>query len=319
MRLAVWALAGFAVGSAPAQAQLLSVRLEKPSRDFGILLGDALTAAAIVDVGSGTVLDTASLPVAGPVASTLDVRSVAVATTALMHGTRYTVRVTYQNFASPEHVATVDVPGYTLALSRGNTRLAANVRGFSFSVSPFRNDVTPVLDGSALRPDQVITPVDLDRATWLFGAGVFMSLAGGLSLLFLRAPLLRFGRRGLPFASAWRELTALRRRDAGGPNGNRGVARENGVVDTTQIETQRDGFLILHRAFDATAGTRVFADDLDGFFRRFSWTAPWRRDVEKFFASSRSLFFGAADSEMTMEDAEVTRLARDLMRAERRG
>jgi mxaA protein len=72
--------------------------------------------------------------------------------------------------------------------------------------------------------------------------------------------------------------------------------------------------LTLHRAFDATAGRRLLADDLDAFFARFPRFVPLRSEIERFFAASRQMFFGSVAT--APELAWLRRLARGLARAE---
>ena len=75
--------------------------------------------------------------------------------------------------------------------------------------------------------------------------------------------------------------------------------------------------LVLHRAFDATAGRRMFADDLDEFLARHPQFGPLRARIGAFFAESRTAFFGPAAE---LPDAASCRsLCNDLARAERAG
>ena len=78
-----------------------------------------------------------------------------------------------------------------------------------------------------------------------------------------------------------------------------------------------EAMLVLHRAFDATAGHRLFADDLDNFFSRHKHFMPLQHRVVAFFETSRAVFFGAH-----VQAPEVPMwmgLCRDLADAERAG
>lgn len=268
----------------PASAQIRSVTLQRRSRDFGYFAGDVLSSTALIAVGPDTVLDVATLPAAGPVAAAIDVRRVETTREKLADGTLVRIRVTYQNFVAPEQVTTVDVPGYTLAFSHGGVRLTASIPGFDFTASPFRHDLAPVLDVSALRPDHAPDSIDPANPLRALYAG---SAIAAVAVLILLRPARRTG----PFADAARQI--------------RGAAGD----------TARDAVLALHRAFDATAGRPVLADDTDIFFEQHPRFAALRSDIEKFFAASRAVFFanGTEPPDMSV----LRRLSRRLMRAER--
>jgi mxaA protein len=75
--------------------------------------------------------------------------------------------------------------------------------------------------------------------------------------------------------------------------------------------------LVLHRAFDATAGRRVFADDLDAFISRHQHFLPLRNRIAAFFEMSRAVFFGVGVQ--APDVASWMGLCRDLARAEQSG
>ena len=75
--------------------------------------------------------------------------------------------------------------------------------------------------------------------------------------------------------------------------------------------------LILHRAFDATAGRRLFADDIDDFVSRHQQFRPLRDRIGAFFEASRGVFFGGAAEAPDM--TAWVALCDDLARAERLG
>ncbi len=280
-------LAGVLVCGGPSAAQTLPVTLQTPPRDFGVFVGDLLTSVATITVPPGARLDERSLPVEGPVSSVIDVRRATVGGTP----SRVEIRVTYQSFFSPEEVLGADVPGYVVAFVQGGRRLRASVPGFGFTASPFRHDLQPVLDPAALRADHVPAPARARGAAWEAAAGMAAMLCG---LLVLAWPRL-FAARQTPFAKAGREIARLAR----APGGDAGA----------------EAMRVLHRAFDATAGRRVLADDLDAFFDQHPRFAPLRERIGGFFASSRAVFFGAAAE--APGAAAWTALCRDLAGAER--
>jgi mxaA protein len=78
----------------------------------------------------------------------------------------------------------------------------------------------------------------------------------------------------------------------------------------------RDAMLELHRAFDATAGRRVLAADIDGFIEQHKRFGGLKQDIETFFAASRTFFFGPVQDAALPLD-RLAALGRRLMRAER--
>ena len=274
--------------SSPSGAQILSVTLQKPARDFGIFVGDPLTATATIRLGPDTLLDRDSLPVPGPAGASIDVRRVAVSQD--RDGSLVTILVTYQSFVAPPQVIEAEVPGYTAAFTRSGVRLAARVPGFTFTASPFRHDLQAAADPALLRPDHPALAARDAAARWLAVAGGTLALLAGLTLLAERGWRGRGGRG--PFAEADRQIASARRRgEAAG------------------------ALLALHRAFDATAGRRVLAADIGDFLAQQQHFAPSRHDVETFFSWSRKAFFDAAGGAPPWP--EMVRMARALRRAER--
>jgi mxaA protein len=290
-RMAACAAAVFT--ASPGHAQIRSVTPQTVPRDFGYFAGDIMTGTAVITVSPGTTLDMASVPEAGPVAPSIDIRRVRVEHSAQ----RYVVHVTYQSFAAPERVARFDVPAYTLQFSGAGEKYAAQVQGFGFTASVFRNDLASVLNASVLRPDPPEPIATAHGALQWLVAGVAL-MAGATGLLWWDAAGVTW-RRGkpAPFAVAARRIAALKG----------GAASE----DTTLA------LLDLHRAFDATAGSRVLADDLDMFFTNHGRFAGLREDVTRVFASSREMFFAGGQSGAALSLGALTKLSRALMLAER--
>ncbi len=288
MRLA-WLFAALPVCGGPCAAQVVSVTLQPPARDFGVFVGDELTSTATLQVLPGTTLDLRSLPQEGPVSASVDLRRVAVGGTP----GRVEIRVTYQSFFSPEQVLAAEVPGYKVSFSAGGRRLQAAVPGFRFTASTFRHDLQPVLDPAVLRPDHTQAVARAPGAGWKMTAGLAAMACGVLALAWPFG----FASRQAPFRKAARELA--------------GLARKPGAT------AGREAMLVLHRAFDATAGRRLFAGDLDDFVGRHQRFLPLRERIGTFFEASRGVFFGAP-----AEAPDVTAwvaLCDDLARAERLG
>jgi mxaA protein len=274
--------------SAPARAQIRSISIDPPSRVVGVLVGDTLSAKATIAVGSDTVLDAASLPSAGPLTPSIDIRGVSVALQRDAAGLRYTIRLVYQNFTTPDHVSSVDVPGFTVAFKQSGKRFAVQVAGFSFSASPIQDANMVVTDSAALRPDQPFMFADIGAPTRMIAAGCAIAMLAGCALAATLGVVPYRPRHAAPFSAA---LAAMR-----------------SVADDTAA------FLRLHRAFDETAGKPVLAEDLDIFFANHPRFDSLRPEIEAFFAASRHIFFGTRGMKAA---PSAERLARALARAER--
>ena len=224
----------------PAAAQIVSVSLQPTPRSFGRFVGDLLTSTAVIAVRPGTVLDTRSLPAVGPVSAIADVRQVRVSGTP----DRVEIQVTYQEFFAPGQVMRAELPGYTLTFSAKDMRFSAAVPGFGFVASPFRDDLQPTLDPAQMRPDHAALQAEAPGAVRLMLGGLVLIVIG--LALFIRA---------LPLASRRQPFAAVAAR----------FARASRRANTSASETERDILLAMHRAFDASAGKPVLAEDVDDF------------------------------------------------------
>ena len=291
----IFGVALFAIG--PAGAQVISVTPQALPRHFGYFVGDTMTATSVITVGPGVTLDANTLPVPGPAATAIDIRSVETHMSGrLADQHKYGIAVTYQDFVAPDRAVKIDVPGYRVGFLQAGKPLNAVVTGFSFTASPFRDDIQPVLDPSVLQPDHAAIWANEAQPAWLLAAGLAMAALAALGLLMQNIHLPGWGRRMPPFAAAARR-----------------IARRPPVSQTAAT----DALLTLHEAFDATAGRRVFADDLEYFVSNYRHFAPLHADLERFFDLSRTAFFGAGALPDELTGGMLKTLSRDLMRAER--
>jgi mxaA protein len=280
--------------SAPAQVQ--SVTLLPPARDFGYFIGDTMSLEAFVATAPDTALDPHSLPVPGPVGPGVDVRQVAV----VAERAGVWVRVEYQTFVAPEEAMQVRVPGYSLTFRRGDARFVAQVPFWNFYTSPFRHERQAVVDPAALRADHAVAGRSLRHAWIGLGASLAVAGAAGFALAKGRGWVPRLARRRAPFARAARSVTAVAGRDDGGA-------------------WHADALVALHRAFDEASGRRMMAEDVAAFVAARAAFQPLREEIEWFFTASRAVFFGAdaAAAAHLASAARVVALARRLRQVER--
>ncbi len=282
-----WALALPAMlMAAPSLAATPALR---PARAFGYFPGALVSASTEFWLPPGTGLDPASLPVPGPVDPETDLRRIIWRATPMRGGTLVTLRLSYQIFYSPQETGLATIPGFTLTLRRDGRTMAEAIQGFGVQVSPFRHDLTPTLDPNQMRPDPAPLAVTSGRPWRMPVAGALITGFSALLLLVAQRAD-RGGSRA--FAGAYRTIRRQRLSDH--------AAR-----------------LALHRAFDATAGQRILAQDIEAFLARHRQFSGLGSEIREFFAQSNQIFFATEPGTAAARPA-LRAFARALTRAERR-
>jgi len=284
---------GFLAAPTLAQAQIRAVQLAGPEKDSGYLVGDILKTESIIEVAPGTKLDPQSLPIPGPLNAAIELRSIEAEQTQQGQSSQIRIHAEYQNFLAPERVTQTELPSFTIRLLTGPTATTAKIPAFPFHVSPLRVAQQSAIDLAELRPNHSIQP--LPSQNLLFRLIASAILAGATALAFAAAQgWLPIGRnQNRPFAIAARH-----------------IARQKGKAGTTPYQE-------LHRAFDATAGHKLFPADLPGFIEAHPRYTPAQADITTFFATSDSLFF-ARNGQTEKPQPDLLKLARTLRRLERR-
>ncbi|MFK8253002.1 nonribosomal peptide synthetase MxaA [Ancylobacter terrae] len=289
--LALCLLAG--LGAAPpALAQVRSVELYAP-RPFGHVLGDALPLAVEIELDEAFRLDPASLPRPRAVDYWLDLRDVRLEERGTGGGIRrYVLRLDYQTFYAPLEPKRMDIPPLALAALDGERRVEIRVPGWSFVMSPLREIVASA--GSSpmtLRPDIEPGPIPT--------AGAWRGLAAGIGTATLALLVLAwqmgwgpFGRRrARPFARADRTVRAALHASVGSVSSSTASHPSSTSLDSSS--TYGKGLIALHRAFDATAGKGLFAEDLPAFFGAHPEFRAAEAEIGRLFAASRRAFFAS--------------------------
>jgi mxaA protein len=300
MRLVLAALL-LAAGANGTAAEVRSVQTIEP-RAFGYFLGDTLERRIEILTGPDDEVVAASLPRTGASNYWLELRDIDVISTRLGDGQLHTLALTYQTFYAPIDPKKVTIPAVEIAIRGPAGSETARLPPFTFLMSPLR-EIFPEKSGETaetfLRPDAA---PEFRRSGGVRTAAL---VAAALSAMFL-ALLARdlawwpFHRRpARPFSRAVREV--------GHALGARGS------------DSYKRALLALHRAFDAAAGHRLLAADLDGFLAAHPEHEETRIEVERFFAASRAVFFGEAqrEGEVGLPPHELKELAFALARQER--
>jgi mxaA protein len=282
--------------SAQAPAQGVSVELQPP-RAYGYFAGDIVRLTAVIVTGADARLNAASLPHPRTIQPWLDLRRVAVEEeTTADDGHRYRLQLDYQLLDAPLESAERTVPPLTLKIDQPGGLADAVIPQWTLILSPLRGQLP---GAGGLMPDITAGLPGTGERLRTMAATALAALLALMLLAYHHAWWPFRLRKSRPFTTAWREIrrpTVLPGKDA-----------------------YRTSLLALHRAFDAAAGRRVFANDMTGFLDRHPQFRPADDGIAAFFAASRRAFFAGdlpgAEREHPLE--AVLALSRDLSRLER--
>jgi mxaA protein len=285
--------------SPPAFAQETTVRIHS-ARPFGYFVGDLIHARIDVSAPADTVLSRASLPNPGPLTGSLDLRDVKLRET-LQNGARlWRLDLTYQNFYVALDARDIEVPGFELSISTATGAQTIAVPPWRIGVSPLR-EVAPQKQEQAsdyLRPDG--SSAFVDEATprnLAFGTGVAALLALALVARDRAWPPFQ-QRKARVFSALARQISTRR----GADGGNLAVAIQS-----------------VHRALDQANGATLLSGDVPEFLRRHPEFELLRVDFERFFETSKRLFFGGESSEDDEAAEQLAQFVSRLARKERAG
>lgn len=290
--------------AAPAPAQVRAVDLYAP-RPFGHVIGDTIALRVEIALNAPYRLDPASLPAPHPLDYWLELKDVRFTDRGASDGAqRYALELVYQIFYAPLEPKRLEIPALALSAVDGEHRVAVPVPSWSFLMSPLREIVaTGGEQAMALRPDIVPRPIATARDIQALLAAAALTPVAFATFAWWMAWWPFNGRRGRPFAAAARTVRAK-------------LERSSAATDASPA--YRAALLALHRAFDATAGKGLFAEDLPAFFDAHPAFRAVESEVRNLFAASRQVFFGgAADGSCDLPAAELLALSRRLRAVER--
>jgi mxaA protein len=253
-------------------------------RPFGHVLGDVITQRVLLKVANAD-FTPAELPAAQRINVWFERRKPRVETAS--NGTRW-LAIDYQITNTPQTLATVTLPAWTLESSTG-TRL--EVPAWPISITA----LTPVSYGAPgvtgeLRPDRGAPIIDtglISRRLILWTAAFLIALAAWFGWVQQRNYR---DRSNKPFARAWQEIEKME-------------------------ETAPEAWQSLHRAFDRAAGRIVQTETLPLLFAQAPHLADLHLRIEQFFKQSSERFFGEATLQHPLS---VRALCRELRQLEKR-
>ncbi|KXF75079.1 hypothetical protein ATN84_20560 [Paramesorhizobium deserti] len=273
VRLFLALLAMFVTGEAAGQVRAIEVLGPRP---FGYFIGDVIRLQVDVVLDEPFTLQAGSLPRPRPVTYWLDLKTVAVDDRGINGGLhRYRLALDYQIFYAPLEPRELAIPGFSVTATDGAHRVEANVPAWSFLMSPLR-EIMPRGTGDPVYLRNDTGPMILPVRRWLS-----LAIASGIASVLLLG-LLAYNRAWWPFSTRRKRpfVQAVR-------------AARRAFRSGSGAEAYRAGLLCLHRAFDATAGRAVLADDLSSFLKTAPAFRPLEPEIGRFFQASRRAFFGA--------------------------
>ena len=257
--------------------------VEQP-RPFGHILGDVITQRVRLKAADAH-FTPADLPTAQRINVWFERRKPRIETTS--DGTRW-LAVDYQVINTPQTLAAVTLPAWTLKSSTGAT---LTVPAWPISIAA----LTPVSSAAPgvireLRPDRAAPTIDTGLVTQTliaWTAACMFTLAAWFGWVQQRNYRDRLNK---PFARAWQEIQ-------------------------TMDETAPEAWQALHRAFDRAAGRVVQPETLPLLFAQAPHLAALHLPIEQFFTQSSERFFGKAE---LAHPLSVRALCRELRQVEKR-
>lgn len=299
--LSLLALAVFSATAALAEVQ--GVRSYEP-RAYGYFIGDTIERSFEIETATDDTLQMSTLPRPGAVNYWLELRDVDVRTTSRSGASVHSIKLTYQSFYAALDPRKLTIPALAVSVASRSGTERATLPAFTFVTSPIR-EIFPEKSGETadtfLRPDADPSLVPTrDVRTYVGASGLAMLLA--LTLLARHLAWWPFHRRpSRPFTRAARDIAYVLRAPAS--NGA-------GYLEAS---------LLLHRAFDETAGRRLVASEAPDFLSRHPEHRANDEAVLRFFEASRLAFFGgdSARAQAILSGPDLSALSLRLARAER--
>ncbi|MDI1308565.1 MAG: hypothetical protein PSV17_03920 [Methylotenera sp.] len=268
----------------------VTIKQENPTRDAGYVVGDILERTITITVKKPYELVKESIPIVGyehrwkGQISGIELSKVSAEEMQHSDSVTHVIHLTYQVFTTGKLAKPAALRAEILKMRNTENKevLQYRVPSFSFRVSPLSvfGSVKLKEELSPFTPPFLIDS-SKQRLTLkvLFGI-LSLSLLGLLYILGMHAWLPRMG---APFAKAYRDIRKMPETAAG-----------------LQQATAR-----IHESLNKTAGTSLFGNNIDSFIQDKPAFSPVKKDIEKFFALSRKVFFEAESAQNLNEYSKV--------------
>ncbi|KAF0842791.1 mxaA protein [Methylovorus glucosotrophus] len=284
----------WAAASAPTPINARDIRIENPSRNVGLTIGDVLTRTVSVDLPPGFRIAKSALPQKGSQQQGIELVDVKLEEKSAGKGMHYTLTLRYQIFAHRTQPSVLQLPAETIAATGDKQAVTIPVPAWRFWLSPLAASTMASAKANVM-PELPPAPIATQEHKLRLYACLGLLAAGVLGLLYINAERAWLPMMGGPFAQAYRRLKRL-------------------PAASTQA-----AYLVLHQAFNRTYGSSLFAADIPAFIAQHPRFAPLQADIEAFFqASAASLFAGRQSETENKVKAGLLHLCRQLRDCERR-
>ena len=248
------------------------VQVENP-RPFGHFLGDRVTRRIRLTAPRPYTLAQDALPKTERISTWIELTDVAVQSAPGLSGTRYHIDLIYQLINSPTQTQLAPLPDVRLKFTAsGRTTIAADIDEWSIAVAPLAPRPA-VAKTEPLRPARAPKLIDngaTEGRLILYCTGM---VAIGAWLTFVQYVIPRLRLRNGPFAAAQRTIESLTQQPP----------------DEAHLQA---ALRAMHRAFDQTAGRRLFPEHLGQFLSRHRHFEDLHGSVQHFYEVSSREFFG---------------------------
>ncbi len=298
LRIAAIVLAALSAGLAHAQVRGVHA---VDTRAYGFMIGDLVPRTVEIEVERGWSLQPTSLPAPGAQRYWLELRSVRTSSRRDVDVDVLRIDLDYQTFYAPIQALERTLPGFTVGVTDGTTVVQARVPDAIVTMSPMRE----VKLGSGGVDGERTIALRLDALPTMRGTRLVRIAAAACTVLVLLS------------------LAVVARRHAWWPfhaRPDRPFARAARALRRADDARYDDHVRQLHRAFDASAGRRLFAEDVAAWLAARPAFAMRAEPIGRFFAASRALFFAGdgAAARTILPARELAALATALAVAERR-
>lgn len=274
--------------SGPPDQAITYFNVETP-KPFGYVIGDEIPQRIIIEADPDVSLQTAGLPLKGPINRWLDLNQVSVK----KNGLHYEIDLLYQVFYAPLEVKMLTIPGFNLLLAKDKQTFSQTVPDWPFTIAPLRElAVRKSENGDYMRPDA--TPSLLPNSAGVYGLyaslGLALMIGGYLAYLYGYFPSVV---RRTWFKRALRKVEGLSKTDM-----------ENALK-------------IVHDALNGLNKQPLFQHQLKQFFQR---NPPYRQmnaELDWFFNYSSRYFFSSGMIVVQHDLGKLKDLCRQCRKIER--
>jgi mxaA protein len=275
------------------------VSLTNPAQTYGVQIGDKLSRELVLEIPAPLKISEGALPKKGSKNNGVELVEVQVQTDQKKDLTRYTVKLSYQPFTSPNKPTVMQLPAEKLSLSGGAKAEVLEVPAWNFWLSPI---VTGGIETAQNNIQPEAAPPLVDDSAHKTRLALFASMlaASLLALLYLNADGNWLPFMGGAFAKAHRQLKRL--------------AKSSGAK--TAVE-EKQALVYIHQAFNQHFGANMFARDIEPFVAKRMSFKKMKAEIAQFFNASNQSLYAVEPRDSQKVIADLVQLSKQLRDCER--